>query len=237
MQHIIIWLCMLFWSPLAFSCNTWENADNNIIEKYKNGRLISLNFQELDVQEALYWIVKQSGLNLKVMFHPKVAGDVTAHLVNIPWHQAFDLVLEMNDLDVELDGDVLSVAPVKICRNEASDSFSNLSLSISKKGNDMIQLRFNNSSTNDVQLKIPVEGSGNCNRYFHVEAISKDGATIENSMLYALGREPFIVTLKPRGGLYLHYIYPDAYLNGVKLELLQKLRVIYKPINEKMFYL
>ena len=86
-------------------------------EEYK-GQLISLHFQEADILDVLQVIAEVSGLNLVV--HPKVKGTVTVHLTNIPWDQALDIILKMNDpaLSVEIEGNILRVAEANIFNAE-----------------------------------------------------------------------------------------------------------------------
>ncbi len=84
-------------------------------QQYK-GQLISIHFQEADVLDVLQVIAEVSGLNLVV--HPGVSGTVTVHLNNIPWDQALDIVLKMNNLSVEIEGNILRVAQSTIFQQE-----------------------------------------------------------------------------------------------------------------------
>ncbi len=85
-------------------------------EREYKGQLISLHFQEADILDVLQVIAEVSDLNLVV--HPGVGGTVTVHLTNIPWDQALDIVLKMNDLSVEIDGNILRVASAGIFQAE-----------------------------------------------------------------------------------------------------------------------
>ena len=84
-------------------------------QEYK-GQPVSLHFQEADVLDVLQVIAEVSGLNLVV--HPQVQGTVTVHLTNIPWDQALDIILKMNNLSVEIEGTILRVAQSSIFQNE-----------------------------------------------------------------------------------------------------------------------
>jgi len=84
-------------------------------QEYK-GQPISLHFQEADVLDVLQVIAEVSGLNLVV--HPDVQGTVTVHLTNIPWDQALDIILKMNDLSVEIEGTILRVAQASVFQDE-----------------------------------------------------------------------------------------------------------------------
>ncbi|PID57241.1 hypothetical protein CSB45_08425 [candidate division KSB3 bacterium] len=87
-------------------------------ENEYHGQLISLHFQEADILDVLQVIAEVSRLNLVV--HPKVKGKVTVHLTNIPWDQALDIILKMNDpaLSVEIEGNILRVAEANIFNAE-----------------------------------------------------------------------------------------------------------------------
>ena len=87
-------------------------------EREYKGQLISLHFQEADILDVLQVIAEVSGLNLVV--HPNVQGIVTVHLTNIPWDQALDIILKMNDLSVEIEGNILRVAQASVFQNEIS---------------------------------------------------------------------------------------------------------------------
>lgn len=84
-------------------------------QEYK-GQVISIHFQEADILDVLQVIAEVSGLNLVV--HPGVSGTVTVHLNNIPWDQALDIVLKMNNLSVEIEGNILRVAQSNIFQQE-----------------------------------------------------------------------------------------------------------------------
>ncbi|PIE36181.1 hypothetical protein CSA56_01100 [candidate division KSB3 bacterium] len=90
-------------------------------EEYK-GQPISLHFQEADVLDVLQVIAEVSGLNLVV--HPEVSGTVTVHLTNIPWDQALDIILKMNDLSVEIEGTILRVAQASVFQDEIAQRIS-----------------------------------------------------------------------------------------------------------------
>lgn len=91
-------------------------------EKEYKGQLISLHFQEADILDVLQVIAEVSGLNLVV--HPQVTGTVTVHLTNIPWDQALDIILKMNSLSVEIEGNILRVAQASVFQGEITNRIS-----------------------------------------------------------------------------------------------------------------
>ncbi|HET6369916.1 MAG TPA: AMIN domain-containing protein, partial [Nitrospiria bacterium] len=60
------------------------------------GRRISLDFQDADITNVIRLIADVSGLNIVV--GDDVKGKVTLKLTNVPWDQALDLILKMNNL-------------------------------------------------------------------------------------------------------------------------------------------
>jgi type IV pilus assembly protein PilQ len=69
---------------------------------------ISMDFKEADINNLLRIIAEVSGLN--VVAGDDVKGKVTVRLVNVEWEQALDLILKINNLAYERDGNVIRVA-------------------------------------------------------------------------------------------------------------------------------
>jgi type IV pilus assembly protein PilQ len=88
-------------------------------EKVYYGELIDLKVTNADVTDVLRSFAQISGLN--VVVQPGVTGVVTAELTNVPWDQALEQILKINNLDFELDGNVMRIAPTNILRQEAQE--------------------------------------------------------------------------------------------------------------------
>lgn len=84
--------------------------------KVYTGRLISLDLQETDIDNALRIIAEVSGLN--IIASEDVQGKVTLRLIEVPWDQALDVILKTNGLDQVLEGNVVRIAPVEKLRAE-----------------------------------------------------------------------------------------------------------------------
>ena len=121
-------------------------------------------------------------------------------------------------------GVVMLLAAVSVCAN-AEDAFT-LDVHRLDSASRYITLSFKNVSKADLELLLPVEGGGDCDKYFDIEAVKRDGDPARKSLLYAPDFQPYTVLLKP-GGFYNHFIQPEAYLNGANLDTLKKLRVKY----------
>ncbi len=74
-----------------------------------SGRPVTFNFQDVPVRTVLQLIAEESNLN--VVAADTVSGNVTLRLVNVPWDQALDLVLQAKGLDKRRNGNVVWVAP------------------------------------------------------------------------------------------------------------------------------
>ncbi|WP_322015331.1 type IV pilus secretin PilQ [Paraburkholderia sp. J12] len=73
-------------------------------------RPITLNFQRAEISAVLQAFAAFTRLNIVVS--ERVRGPVTLRLNRVPWRVAFDLLLEVNGLAMERNGNVIWVAPV-----------------------------------------------------------------------------------------------------------------------------
>ena len=73
------------------------------------GRAVTFNFQDIPVRTVLQLIAEESGLN--IVASDTTQGNVTLRLINVPWDQALDLVLQAKQLDKRRSGNVIWVAP------------------------------------------------------------------------------------------------------------------------------
>lgn len=74
-----------------------------------NGTPVTFNIQDIPVRSALQLIADVSELNIVVA--DSVQGNVTLRLVNVPWDQALDIVLQAKGLDKRSQGNVVWIAP------------------------------------------------------------------------------------------------------------------------------
>jgi type IV pilus assembly protein PilQ len=70
---------------------------------------VTFNFQDIPVRTVLQLIAEESGLN--IVASDTTQGNVTLRLINVPWDQALDLVLQAKQLDKRRSGNVIWVAP------------------------------------------------------------------------------------------------------------------------------
>lgn len=83
-------------------------AKSNTPGEY-GGDKISLNIQNTPVKQLLQTLGDEFGYN--VVMSDSVTGSISLRLQNVPWDQAFDLILERGGLDKRKRGNVLLIAP------------------------------------------------------------------------------------------------------------------------------
>ena len=76
-----------------------------------SGNRVTFNFQDIPTRSVLQLIADVSDLNIVVA--DSVGGNVTLRLINVPWDQALDIVLQAKGLDKRRNGNVIWVAPQK----------------------------------------------------------------------------------------------------------------------------
>ncbi|MDI9620808.1 MAG: type IV pilus secretin PilQ [Acidobacteriota bacterium] len=77
-------------------------------EKKFTGEPMTLELKDADVKDVLRTFAKITGLN--VVVDPDVSGSVTVQLEHVPWDQALDIILRINNLDYVVENNVLRVA-------------------------------------------------------------------------------------------------------------------------------
>jgi len=73
------------------------------------GEKLTLNFQKIDVREALNVIADFTELNMVIS--DTVSGNLTLRLKDVPWDQALEIILQSRGLDMRKNGNVIQVAP------------------------------------------------------------------------------------------------------------------------------
>jgi type IV pilus assembly protein PilQ len=76
-----------------------------------SGNRVTFNFQDIPVRSVLQLVADVSELNIVVA--DSVQGNVTLRLINVPWDQALDIILQAKGLDKRRNGSVIWIAPTK----------------------------------------------------------------------------------------------------------------------------
>lgn len=98
------------------------------------GEKLTLNFQKIDVREALNVIADFTELNMVIS--DTVSGNLTLRLKDVPWDQALDIILQSRGLDMRKNGNVIQVAP----RDEIAAK-EKINLAARQEISDMEELR------------------------------------------------------------------------------------------------
>ncbi len=72
------------------------------------GQRISMDFKDADIQNVFRILAEVSNLN--IVSTSDVSGKVTLRLVNVPWDQALDLVLQSKALGATTQGNIIRIA-------------------------------------------------------------------------------------------------------------------------------
>ena len=79
--------------------------------RYK-GKRISLDFQDADIGPIFRLLADVNGYNL--VLDPSVKGKVTIKLMNVPWDQALDIILNTFNFGARIEGNILWIAPMSM---------------------------------------------------------------------------------------------------------------------------
>ena len=102
-------------------------ASNSTERRVYRGRPVNFNFQDVPVRTVLQLLAEDSGLN--IVASDTVAGNITLRLVNVPWDQALDIILQSKGLDKRRSGSVIWVAPqAEISKYEQDKEDSRIAL-------------------------------------------------------------------------------------------------------------
>jgi type IV pilus assembly protein PilQ len=85
-------------------------------EKIYMGRKLSLDFKDADVKNILRLIAEVSNLN--IIAGDDVAGKITMRLVDVPWDQALEIILQSKSLGMTKVGNVVRIAPLETLKRE-----------------------------------------------------------------------------------------------------------------------
>lgn len=95
---------------------TYVRNATDFEKKYK-GELVSFAFKNMDLVNLLKYISQISGLNMVI--DPEVSGKVSCELVKVPWDQALELFLRINNLGMVQEGNILRIGSADKLLKEA----------------------------------------------------------------------------------------------------------------------
>ena len=124
-----------------------------------SGKPVTFNFQDVPVRTVLQLIAEESNLN--IVAADTVQGNVTLRLMNVPWDQALDIVLQAKSLDKRRSGNVVWVAPQsEIAKFEQDKEDARISLEErAEKVTEYIPINYGNAE--DIAKLLTEESKGN----------------------------------------------------------------------------
>ena len=149
--------------------------DQSILEK--EGKLISINFQDIPVRNVLQLIADYNQFNLVVS--DSVEGNLTLRLDGVPWQQVLDIILQVKGLDKRVDGNVILVAPTDELdlREKQQLEKQKLEEEMGELSSEIIQVNFAKAS----EIAEMINGEGNISMLSERGSMTIDERT--NSLL------------------------------------------------------
>lgn len=103
-------------APVAKKGEPGKLLEEAPLERVYTGRKVSLDFKDADIKNILRLIAEVSDLN--IIAGDDVTGKITMRLVDVPWDQALDVILQARALGMHRVGNVIRVAPLETLKKE-----------------------------------------------------------------------------------------------------------------------
>ncbi|MBI1920898.1 MAG: type IV pilus secretin PilQ [Geobacter sp.] len=78
-------------------------------KKTYTGRRVTLEFVDADIRKIFQLLAEVSNLNF--LIGDDVSGTISIKLVNVPWDQALDVILEAKNLGMQREGNIVQIRP------------------------------------------------------------------------------------------------------------------------------
>lgn len=92
------------------------------LRKVYTGRRVTLEFSDADVRKIFQLIAEVSSLNF--LISDDVTGTITLKLVNVPWDQALDVILDAKGLGMQRDGNIVQIKPKARIQTQAEEEMA-----------------------------------------------------------------------------------------------------------------
>lgn len=141
MNYRIFWITILIGISVSFS------QLRSIAQPFAqyHGRRITLDFVDADLRNILKLIAEVAELN--IVAGDDVKGRITINLINVPWDQALEVILQSQSLGMVRIGNVIRIAPLERLRREEEDELAS-KMAVEKIGDlrtEMIHLKYANA--------------------------------------------------------------------------------------------
>lgn len=98
-----------------------SDAERRTRKVYK-GRRVTLEFSDADVRKIFQLIAEVSNLNFLIA--DDVTGTISIKLVNVPWDQALDVILDAKGLGMQRDGNIVQIKPKAKIQTQAEEELA-----------------------------------------------------------------------------------------------------------------
>jgi type IV pilus assembly protein PilQ len=135
-----------------------EKADD-FSRKY-TGRRINIDMVDAEVTDMLKLLAEVSDLN--IIASDEVKGSITLRLKDVPWDQAFDLILKIKGLGSIQDGNVVRVAPVARIREERESVLAakKAAMKLEELSTEYIRINYDKAASLSTQLETLLSDRG-----------------------------------------------------------------------------
>jgi type IV pilus assembly protein PilQ len=141
MNYRIFWITILIGISVLFS---QLRSLAQPLAQY-SGRRMTLDFVDADLRNILKLIAEVSELN--IVAGDDVKGRITIKLIDVPWDQALEVILQSQSLGMVRIGNVIRIAPLERLRREKEDELAS-KRAVEKMGDlrtEMIHLKYANA--------------------------------------------------------------------------------------------
>jgi type IV pilus assembly protein PilQ len=143
-------------------------------------RPIYLDVQDASIKSILQLLAEEGGVN--IVYGDDVKGNVTINLKNIPWGQALDTILAINDMTKIQEGDIITVMTTKRLRdiqNEAEAAEKRQRIATEEREKQEQQKKADSGKLRQISIEAKiVEASSNFVRQLGVQW----GGGLQNTM-------------------------------------------------------
>ena len=108
--------------PKAESAKMLQEPQATYGKKIYTGRRITLEFADADIRKIFQLIAEVSNLNF--LLGDDVTGTISIKLVNVPWDQALDVILETKNLGMKREGNIVLIRPISKMQTLADEQLA-----------------------------------------------------------------------------------------------------------------
>ncbi|QXE85100.1 type IV pilus secretin PilQ [Geomonas nitrogeniifigens] len=98
------------------------NVEKRALKKVYKGRRVTLEFSDADIRKIFQLIAEVSNLNF--LISDDVTGTISIKLVNVPWDQALDVILDAKGLAMVQQGNIIQIKPRNKMQNQADEELA-----------------------------------------------------------------------------------------------------------------